>query len=35
MNFKELEKYILKKEQVTFDYPFDEKVRVYTHKRYF
>ncbi|HIP52170.1 MAG TPA: MmcQ/YjbR family DNA-binding protein [Campylobacterales bacterium] len=29
MNFKELEEYILKKEGVTFDYPFDEKVRTY------
>lgn len=29
MNFKELEKYIMSKPNVTFDYPFDEKVRVY------
>lgn len=29
MNFKELEAYILQKEGVTFDYPFDEKVRTY------
>ena len=29
MNFKELEAYILQKKGVTFDYPFDEKVRTY------
>lgn len=29
MNFQELERYILSKPNVTFDYPFDEKVRVY------
>ena len=29
MNFKELEAYILQKESVTFDYPFNEKVRTY------
>ena len=29
MNFKALDKYILTKQGVTFDYPFDEKVRVY------
>ena len=29
MNFKELEKYIMTKQFVTYDYPFDEKTRVY------
>ena len=29
MNFKQLDNYILKKAGATFDYPFDEKVRVY------
>jgi predicted DNA-binding protein (MmcQ/YjbR family) len=29
MNFEQLDSYILKKQGVTFDYPFDEKVRVY------
>ena len=29
MDFKQLDKYILSKKCVTFDYPFDEKVRVY------
>lgn len=29
MNFKQLDSYILKKSGATFDYPFDEKVRVY------
>jgi len=29
MNFKQLDKYLLSKKGVTFDYPFDEKVRVY------
>jgi len=29
MTFKQLENYIMKKQGVTFDYPFDEKVRVY------
>ena len=29
MNFKQLGSYMLKKQGVTFDYPFDEKVRVY------
>ena len=29
MNFKQLDSYILSKQGVTFDYPFDEKVRVY------
>jgi len=29
MNFKELDSYILSKQGATFDYPFDEKVRVY------
>jgi len=29
MNFKQLDNYILSKQGVTFDYPFDEKVRVY------
>ena len=29
MNFKELEQYLLLKEGVTFDYPFDETTRVY------
>jgi len=29
MNFKQLEKYIMKKKGVTFDYPFDDIVRVY------
>ena len=29
MNFKQLDKYILSKQAVTFDYPFDEKTRVY------
>ncbi len=29
MNFKQLDKYILSKQGATFDYPFDEKTRVY------
>ena len=29
MNFEQLDSYILKKQGATFDYPFDEKVRVY------
>jgi predicted DNA-binding protein (MmcQ/YjbR family) len=29
MNFKQLDKYICAKQGVTFDYPFDDKVRVY------
>ncbi len=29
MNFAELEKYALQKNGVSFDYPFDDKVRVY------
>jgi len=29
MNFRELESYIMSKANVTYDYPFDEKVRVY------
>ena len=29
MNFKTLDKYILSKKGATFDYPFDEKTRVY------
>jgi len=29
MNFEQLDTYILAKQGVTFDYPFDEKVRVY------
>ena len=29
MNFKELEEYIMSKPNVIYDYPFDEKVRVY------
>jgi predicted DNA-binding protein (MmcQ/YjbR family) len=29
MTFKQLEKYIMKKQGVTFDYPFDDIVRVY------
>ena len=29
MNFEQLDNYMLKKPGVTFDYPFDEKVRVY------
>ena len=29
MNFKQLDTYIRTKQGVTFDYPFDEKVRVY------
>jgi predicted DNA-binding protein (MmcQ/YjbR family) len=29
MNFKQLDAYIRTKQGVTFDYPFDEKVRVY------
>ena len=29
MNFQELDRYILSKPNVTYDYPFDEKVRVY------
>ena len=29
MNFKQLDKYILSKQGVNFDYPFDEKTRVY------
>jgi len=29
MTFEELDKYLLSKQGATFDYPFDEKVRVY------
>ena len=29
MNFRELDRYLLSKPNVTYDYPFDEKVRVY------
>jgi predicted DNA-binding protein (MmcQ/YjbR family) len=29
MNFEKLDKYLLSKQGATFDYPFDEKVRVY------
>jgi predicted DNA-binding protein (MmcQ/YjbR family) len=29
MNFKQLDTYIVEKDGVTFDYPFDEKTRVY------
>lgn len=29
MNFKRLDTYLLAKQGVTYDYPFDEKVRVY------
>jgi len=29
MTFKELDTYLLSKQGVTFDYPFDEEVRVY------
>ena len=29
MNFKQLDQYLLKKKGASFDYPFDEKVRVY------
>ena len=29
MNFEQLDTYIRSKQGVTFDYPFDEKVRVY------
>jgi predicted DNA-binding protein (MmcQ/YjbR family) len=29
MNFEQLDNYIRSKQGVTFDYPFDEKVRVY------
>ncbi len=29
MNFKELDNYLLSKKGATFDYPFDDKVRVY------
>lgn len=29
MNFQELDAYLLSKPHVTYDYPFDEKVRVY------
>jgi predicted DNA-binding protein (MmcQ/YjbR family) len=29
MTFKQLENYIMKKKGVTYDYPFDEKTRVY------
>ena len=29
MNFKELDKYLLSKQGATYDYPFDEEVRVY------
>lgn len=29
MNFKEINNYLLSKQGVTFDYPFDEVVRVY------
>ena len=29
MNFKQLDNYLLSKQGATYDYPFDEKVRVY------
>ncbi len=29
MNFKQLDRYLLSKQGTTYDYPFDEKVRVY------
>lgn len=29
MNFKEIDTYLLSKQGATFDYPFDDKVRVY------
>jgi predicted DNA-binding protein (MmcQ/YjbR family) len=29
MNFKTMDEYLLSKEGATFDYPFDEKTRVY------
>ncbi len=29
MNFKQLDSYLLSKQGATFDYPFDEKVKVY------
>jgi len=29
MNFKQMDHHIMSKQGVTFDYPFDEKVRVY------
>ena len=29
MNFETMDKYILSKQGATFDYPFDEKTRVY------
>ena len=29
MNFKTMDRYLLSKEGTTFDYPFDEKTRVY------
>lgn len=29
MTFKQLDKYLLSRQGVTFDYPFDEEVRVY------
>jgi len=29
MNFRELDRYLRSKPNVTYDYPFDEKVRVY------
>jgi len=29
MTFKQLDKYLLSKQGTTYDYPFDEKVRVY------
>lgn len=29
MNFKQLDAYLLSKQGVTYDYPFDEEVRVY------
>jgi predicted DNA-binding protein (MmcQ/YjbR family) len=29
MNFKEIDAYLLSKKGATFDYPFDDKVRVY------
>ena len=29
MNFKTMDRYLLSKEGATFDYPFDEKTRVY------
>ncbi len=31
MNFKTMDKYILSKKAATFDYPFDEKTRVYRY----